>query len=96
MVSSVVNQVRTRGDKHYRKNAINKVLETLPYDEWVFAHELVPACEKLIPKMGNITSRSVSQYFRLLVSKGELQSKWNKKERKYEYRRVESGSDSNK
>ena len=96
MGSVVVNQVRTRGDKHYRKNAINKVLQTLSYDEWFFAHQLVPACEKIIPSRGNITSRSISQYFRLLVSNGELQSRWNKRENKYEYRRVKNGSDSDK
>ena len=92
----MVNQVRSRGDKHYRKNAINKVLQTLSYDEWFFAHQLVPACEKIIPKMGNITSRSISQYFRLLVDKRVLQRKYDTKLKKYQYRRLIYGSDSDK
>tara|TARA_B100000424_G_C22902366_1_gene479950 strand:- start:686 stop:973 length:288 start_codon:yes stop_codon:yes gene_type:complete len=95
-VSKVVNQVRSRGDKHYRKNAINKVLQTISYDEWFYAHELVDDCSKLIPSTGNITSRSISQYFRLLVDKRVLQRKYDTKLKKYQYRRLIYGSDSDK
>ena len=62
-----------------------KVLQTIPFEEWFYAHELLPACEKLIPKLGSITSTSIGNNMRLLISKGVIQKRWDSSSRTYQY-----------